>query len=69
MPSSDARIPKIIRSLKTLVAKESGASVFQESYYDHIIRHEADYLAKWNYIDANPAKWAEDEYWEAKASV
>ena len=67
--SSDARIPKIIRSLKTLVAKESGVSVFQKSYYDHIIRHEVDYLTKWNYIDTNPLRWAEDEYCEVKAPI
>lgn len=36
--------------------------VWQRSYYDHIIRNEADYLEKLNYILTNPAKWVEDEY-------
>ena len=24
---------------------------------------EQDYLTRWNYIDTNPARWAEDEYY------
>ena len=36
--------------------------IWQRSYYDHIIRNEQDYLAVWQYIDDNPAKWADDEY-------
>ena len=64
-PPTNAMIPKIIRSLKILVTKEVGTSIFQESYYDHIIRDEADYLTKWNYIDTNPARWADDEYYES----
>ncbi|SHI21429.1 REP element-mobilizing transposase RayT [Sporobacter termitidis DSM 10068] len=64
-PPTNTIIPKIIRTLKTLVTKEAGTSIFQKSYYDHIIRDEADYFTKWNYIDTNPAKWADDEYCEA----
>ena len=41
--------------------KEIGVSVFQRSYYDHIIRDENDYLIKWQYIDENPLKWHDDE--------
>ncbi len=59
---SNATIPKVIRSLKTLVTKEVGTPIFQESFYDHVIRNEADYLAIWNYIDTNPIEWADDEY-------
>jgi putative transposase len=62
---TNAMIPKIIRSLKILVTKEAGTSIFQESYYDHIIRDEADYLTKWNYMDTNPARWTDDEYYES----
>ena len=52
-----------IRSFKTLVSKEIGRSLWQRSYYDHVIRNEADYLRIWQYIDENPAKWTEDEYY------
>ena len=37
-------------------------TVWQKSFYDHIIRDESDYLRIWQYIDENPAKWKEDEY-------
>ena len=52
-----------VRSFKTLVSKESGVSLWQRSFYDHVIRSEADYLSIWQYIDENPAYWAEDEYY------
>ena len=55
-----------VRSLKTLVTKESGVSLWQSSYYDHIIRNEKDYLEIWQYIEDNPAKWAEDKYYNEK---
>jgi hypothetical protein len=53
----------MVRSFKTLVTKEIGFSVFQRSFYDHVIRDEADYLKIWNYIQTNPAKWAEDRFY------
>ncbi len=56
-------VPTIIRSLKTMVTREIGKAIFQASFHDHIIRDEQDYLTRWQYIDDNPAKWAEDEYY------
>ena len=38
--------------------------IWQRSYNDHIIRNEQDYNIKWQYIDENPAKWVEDEYYK-----
>ena len=55
-----------IRSFKTLVSKQIGTSIWQRSFYDHVIRNEEDYLHIWQYIDNNPAKWAEDEYYYAE---
>ena len=52
-----------VRSFKALVTKKIGKSIWQDSFYDHVIRDEADYLIKWNYIEENPEKWAEDEYY------
>ena len=37
--------------------------IWQRGYYEHIIRNEKDYLSVWQYIDDNPSKWAEDEYY------
>ena len=52
-----SRIASIVRSIKTLSAKEIGAPVFQRSYYDHVIRNQQDYNAVWEYIEQNPRKW------------
>ena len=40
-----------------------GRKIWQFRYYDHIIRNEEDYLRVWQYIDENPAKWAQDKYY------
>jgi hypothetical protein len=56
-------IPQLIKSFKIMVSKECGKAIFQRSYYDHIIRNEADFTEKQNYILNNPAKWLEDEYY------
>ena len=37
--------------------------IWQRGFHDHIIRDEGDYLRIWQYIDENPAKWTEDEYY------
>ena len=37
--------------------------LFQRSFHDHIIRTENDYRMIWQYIDNNPAKWAEDRFY------
>ena len=60
-PTQD--ISQRVKSFKILVSKELGASVFQRSYYDHVIRDEADYQTKWNYIDTNPLRWTLDKYY------
>jgi REP element-mobilizing transposase RayT len=36
--------------------------VWQKSYHDHIIRNQQEYLKIWEYIDKNPLKWQDDEY-------
>ena len=59
---TDAYIPSLVRSWKTLVSKELGQSIWQRSYYDHIIRDEKDYMVKAEYIATNPARWQKDDY-------
>ena len=56
-------LPSVVRSIKAMVTREVGHSVWQASFYDHIIRSRPDYLRIWQYIDENPARWAEDEYY------
>ena len=57
-----ANVSDLVRSWKTLVSKELGSSIWQRSYYDHIIRGEAEYTEIAAYIENNPAKWSEDTY-------
>ena len=52
-----SRIASIVRSIKTLTTKEIGESIFQRSYYDHVIRNQRDYNEIWEYIENNPRKW------------
>ena len=51
------RISSIVRSIKTLTTKEIGRAIFQRSYYDHVIRNQADYDEIWTYIENNPKSW------------
>lgn len=70
--SKPARTPitEVMRQFKTFSARRinqmrgtPGRSIWQWGYYDHIIRDEADYRRVWRYIETNPAKWEEDEYY------
>ena len=60
--SNGKSIVSDMRAFKSLITKTIGTSIWQPSYYDHVIRNDADYLEKWRYIEENPARWAEDEY-------
>ncbi len=51
------RVATIVRSLKTLTTKEIGKSIFQRSYYDHVIRNQDDYNETWEYIENNSKKY------------
>ena len=51
------KIASIVRSIKTLTTKEIGESIFQRSYYDHVIRNQRDFDEIWAYIENNPRKW------------
>ena len=52
-----------IQYFKSNLTRIIGRSIWQREYYDHIIRNELDYQTKWKYIDDNPAKWADDDYY------
>ena len=71
-PTTGVAMPSLsdmICVLKSVTAKEinrmentPGRRFWQRSFYDHVIRNERDYLRAWQYIEDNPARWAEDEY-------
>ncbi len=52
------------KSLSTRQCRQEGfeGKLWQSSFHDHIIRDENDYLSHWQYIDDNPTRWDEDEY-------
>ena len=56
-----SRVASIVRSIKTLTTKEIGKAIFQRSYYDHVIRSQEDYNDIWEYIEANPQKWINEQ--------
>jgi len=59
-------ISRIIKQFKGSITKKIGFSLWQARFYDEIIRDEEAYRNIWHYIDNNPAKWAEDDYFVKK---
>lgn len=56
----------IVCAYKSLTTRECKKLVltqklFQNSFYDHVIRDEKDFEEKYNYILANPSRWHNDE--------
>ena len=68
-PTKKFDVSNIIGKYKAAVTRNVGNafmhserfSLWQKSFYDHIIRNEEDYLRIWEYIDTNPFKWEDDE--------
>ena len=65
-PTSDS-IPTIVRLFKSATTKRinqmrgmPGFPVWQRNYFEHIIRDEAECGHARDYIEMNPARWAED---------
>lgn len=55
-------ISRIMQQFKGSVSKQTGLSLWQKSFYDHIIRDEQEYQKIWNYIETNPLEWKNDKY-------
>lgn len=69
-PRPTRNIPQMIGEFKSVTTRRRnerygtrGIPLWQASYYDHVIRNEADYLRIWQYIEDNPEKWADDQYY------
>ena len=52
----------VVCTFKSLTTRSAGQKIWQASFHDHIIRDEKDFLIHWKYIEDNPSRWAEDEY-------
>ncbi|MDP5172221.1 MAG: hypothetical protein NWR72_18400, partial [Bacteroidia bacterium] len=67
--SPSKTIGSLVRGFKIGVTKwarqnSNIETVWQRNYYEHIIRNEQAYQNISNYIINNPAKWAEDRFYE-----
>lgn len=56
-------ISKIIKHYKTNVSKEIKYSIWQKSFYEHIVRNEKEYLKAREYIRNNIINWKKDKYY------
>ena len=64
-------LPDLVRAFKSVTTREykrmfgvtEQDALWQSSYYDEIIRNDAHLAAVQSYIDGNPSKWTEDEYY------
>lgn len=58
----DITISKILNQYKGTVTKQLGYSIWQKSFYDHIIRNTKEYYKIKEYIQNNIINWSQDEY-------
>ena len=69
--SSSPTIVSAVQALKSQTARLCSAAygfkpLWQRSFHDHVVRGEADYQAIREYMENNPANWAEDRYYTAE---
>ncbi|MFI3241031.1 MAG: transposase [Alphaproteobacteria bacterium] len=67
-----ASLQQIVGAYKSLVSVEwlkfckandmHTNKIWQRSFYEYVIRDEKSYLQIYKYIDENPSKWQDDEY-------
>lgn len=55
-------VTQIINGLKAISTKQIGFSIWQRSFYDHIIRNEEDLRQVYEYIDNNPVDRVNNTY-------
>ena len=55
-------ISRIIKQYKMCVSKKIGYSLWQKSFYEHIIKNEDEYFLIKQYIQHNIVNWKQDKY-------
>ena len=53
-------ISRFVGTFKRFCNKDFGKNIWQDRYYDHVVRNQQDYDEIWQYIENNPAKWLLD---------
>ena len=56
-------ISKVIKHYKAKISREITYSIWQKSFYEHIVRNETEYIKIKEYIQNNVANWKEDKYY------
>ena len=59
--NSAPSITMFVRYFKRCCTQCLGYSLWQRSFYDHVVRNEQEQEMIWNYIDGNPRQWAADK--------
>ena len=60
-PTKNCSVPKIVNAIKSMSTRELGYKLWQDDYYDHIIRNKHELQATRQYIQENPQKWLQDK--------
>ena len=55
-------LSKIVKHYKANISRELTHSIWQKSFYEHIIRNEKEYLKIKEYIKNNIINWKKDKY-------
>lgn len=55
-------LSRIIKQCKGNITKQIGYSIWQKSFYEHIIRNEKELYKIKEYIQYNPLNWKKDKY-------
>jgi putative transposase len=57
-PTVEQTLSTVVGTLKARVTREVGQALWQRSFYDHVIRDEADLERVREYIETNPVRWS-----------
>ena len=55
-------INQVINQMKGHISKQIGQSIWQKSFYEHIVRNEKEYFKIKEYIKYNVINWRKDKY-------
>ena len=53
-------LPSVMGQYKAGVSRKNGSTIWQKSYYEHVIRNRQDFEEIWRYIENNPMQWILD---------
>ena len=56
-PMDAPAMSQVVQQMKGYVTKQIGHSIWQKSFFDHVIRNSADYNEHIKYIYDNPVNW------------